>query len=149
MRAYYYLLFRLYNFFDKREKQNVLFNVTVASTIIIYVGLFTIYIFLEYLDILVIFQNKYFVIPIMVGLSLINYYVFVRHKYFLTNHLRSGLKNDLFLITCVLLIIGSYIIIANKNRAKLEEQRLPNAKLEKVEKPHSLEGKIRKWITDK
>ena len=148
MSVYNYLLFRLYTFYDKKEKDSVLFSVTAASTVIVYISLFTIYALFDYLNIVKMFPNKYYVIPIMIGLGFLNYYVFVRNKRFLTYDFKKSLGKDLMLIIGLLLILTSFIIIANKNRAKIKKQNL-NSNFEKVEKRPSLEGKIRKWFDDK
>ena len=144
MRAYYYLLFRLYHYFeryfDNQDKEVTILRVTATSTVIVYIGLFTIALYFDYYDywdLIVIFPNIYFQIPIVVAMGLINYYFFVRHKYFLSINLKEGLKNDLFLITSILIGLISFVYIMEKDTAKMDKQKLQNAIIENVQTPNS------------
>lgn len=154
MKAYHFLLFTIYRFYTDRMKEEsvLLFSVTVASTVIIYVGLFTIYAFANYVNLIPMFPNKFYVVGAMTVIGLLNYYFIIRHKKFLSYNFKKDVKGGFLIIAYIVLTAVAFIIVANLNRDKLEKQRLANpvkteeVQIKKDEKPKSLEGRIRKWF---
>ena len=124
MKIYYYLLYRIYSFYvdKKNEKSTVLFSVTAVSTLIIYFLFFNIYLFLDYLDIVRMFSNKYYVVFYMFLLGLFNYYFFIKQKIFLGYNFKKDYKGGLLIILFALLLIVLFILIANLNRTKIFNQ---------------------------
>jgi len=148
MKLYNYLLFCLYNFYAYRlkEKSGHLISVTIFSTVIIYINLFTVYVFMNYLELLPMFPNKYFVIVIMISLGVVNYYFIVRHKKFLNQDFKRGIRGGIIVIVYLILTTIAFILVANLNRAKLEKQRLERTL--KTEQKPSLEEKVEKWFKE-
>ena len=124
MKIYYYLLYRIYSFYvdKKNEKSTVLFSVTAVSTLIIYFLFFNIYLFLDYLDIVRMFSNKYYVVFYMFLLGLFNYYFFIKQKIFLEYNFKKDYKVRLRSGLFALLLIVLFILIANLNRTKIFNQ---------------------------
>ncbi len=123
MRAYYYLLFRVYQFYitKPKEKSIILFNVSAISTIVVYLPLFTLYLFLNYIDLLPMVSSKNYVILIMVLLGVVNYYLLVRPKKFLDYDFKKDFKGGVLIVLFLLIMVISFILIANYNRAKIFE----------------------------
>lgn len=97
MNAYYYLLYRIYKYYANKPKENsiLLFSVTAFSTVVIYIGLFTIYLLLNYLGLAPMVTSKYYVIIIMLILGVINYYGFVKPKKYLQLNFKSDFKGGM------------------------------------------------------
>lgn len=123
MKAYYYLLFRIYQLYvDKpKEKSIIIFNVSAISAVIIYLPLFTFHLFLNYMDLLPMFSGKFHVILVMVLLGIVNYYLFIRPKKFLDYDFKKDFKGGVLIILFLLIVVISFILIANYNRAKIFE----------------------------
>jgi divalent metal cation (Fe/Co/Zn/Cd) transporter len=156
LKSYYYLLFRIYSYYEGRpnEKNIILFSVTAVSTVVGFAFLFTIYLFLDYLDVLPMLPNKYYVIGVMILLGVFNYILFVRQKKFLEYGFKKDVNGGLLIVAYIVLIAAIFITVANLNRAKLNKQRLANPvkteqlQKQKDDKPKSLEGRIRKWFEE-
>ena len=106
-----------------KEKYAVLFSITAASTVIVYLGLFTIYSFLDYLEIISMFSNKYYVVVLMISLGIINYILFIRSKKFLDYGFKKDIKGGVLILFYIFITAASFIAVANCNRAKIFEQQ--------------------------
>jgi len=146
--AYYYFLFRIFRFYKDKYKDNdkqAIFGVICVSTTCICFNLLTVYFFFNFFDILPMFSNKYLVIPIMVGIGIVNYLFFIKDKKFLKYGFIKDRKGTVKIIAYYVISLAIFIVIANFNRQKISSNRLPN---ENQPKKESLEGKIRRWFKD-
>lgn len=130
MKAYYYLLFRLYWFFRDSIKEGHKMSLITTSIFITMINLFIImalfgmfYFFrIEFSPSL----GKYYkviLIPSMFVLWLINYYYFIKPRNFLRKDFKKDKKGGLFIVFVFLLIGLLFVIGANKNREKIFKER--------------------------
>jgi purine-cytosine permease-like protein len=145
MKAYYYLLYRIYKFYTDqiKEKSGIMFSITAVSSVLIFFVLFTIYGFLNYLDLIPNFLDEKYVIIAMILIALVNYYFFIRKKRFLNYNFKKDFKGGASIVFFILVIAISYITVANFNRNKI----FSNKKIEQEGSKPSLEGRIRKWFS--
>ncbi len=151
MRAYNYLLFRLYRFYTDRikEKDIPLIYTSTISTILIYFNLNTIYSYLVYKDILKeLMPNKYYILIPMGAIWILNYLFFVKDIRFLECDFTKDLRGGILIIIYFLFTIYTTIVMANYNRDKIIKQNIKYPATEHVKQRPSLEGKIRKWWKD-
>jgi len=68
VKAYYYLLYRIYIFYTEKmkEEQVPLIYVASISTLLIFINLFTLFGALSYYDLIPMFPNKYYVIATII-----------------------------------------------------------------------------------
>lgn len=130
MRAYYYLLFRLYTTLSKPEKQNdektIIYLTVSTSTFIIYFSIIFVlsifdYIYPVFFDILV--PKKYFVIIYMLVIGLLNYWFFIRNKKFLRFNFKNDKKGGYAIILYIFVLGMVLVFFANKNREKIFKER--------------------------
>jgi hypothetical protein len=151
MRAYNYLLFRIYRFYTDRikEKDIPLIYTSSVSTILVYFNLNTIYSYLVYKDVVKeIIPNKFYALIPMVIIWVLNYFIFVRRARFLECNFRKDIRGGVFVIMYFLLTAALAINIANYSRSKITELRRNHPKVSQTKQKPSLEGKIRKWFND-
>ncbi|SMP27418.1 hypothetical protein SAMN06265346_110113 [Flavobacterium hercynium] len=137
MKAYYYLLFRLYsqlmnpkNGYDERTVINI---TTTTSTLIVYLSLLTILLFVDfyYFKILdLINQNSISVILNMFIIGIINYVYFIKDKKFLEKGFKTDKKGGYVIILFIVLNSMCLLYFANKNREKIFAER-EKARIEK------------------
>lgn len=138
MKAYYYLLFRLYsqlmnpkNGYDEITAINI---ITTTSTLIVYFSLLTILSFVDfyYFKILdLINQNSISVILNMFIIGIINYVYFIKDKKFLEKGFKTDKKGGYIIILFIVLNSICLVYFANKNREKIFTER-EKARIEKL-----------------
>jgi len=151
MRAYNYLLFRLYRFYTDRikEKDIPLIYTCTVSTALIYFNLNTVYSYLVYKDIVKeLMPNKFYALIPMGVIWILNYLFFVKGGRFLEYDFTKDIRGGILIIIYFLFTIITSIVVANYNRAKIIEQAQKYPTMEHVKQRPSLEGKIRKWWKD-
>ncbi len=152
MRLYYYLLFRIHQFYIKRPKEQslILFNITGISTIIVFLNIFSVYLLLYYLDFVPMLINKYLIVLGMFILGVLNYIYMIKPKKFLEHGFTEDRKGGFSILLYLIVTIVFFIVVANCNRAKIFKERKNSPSIEKInnKEPASLEGRIRKWFED-
>lgn len=108
MKAYYYLLYRIYSFYvnKMKEEQVPLVYVTSISTILIFINLFSIYGLLSYYNFILMLPNKYYVITSVFIIWILNYLLFVRDKKFLNYDFRKNNNGSVLIIIYFLLTVA-------------------------------------------
>lgn len=118
MKIYYYLLFRIYMFYAKREKHNHLQSTSFLSTVLISLNLITVFLTLNYLGLVQIVN------PIVIGFSMImlwmlNYYLIIRKEVFLNQDFEED-KNGGILVCCYIILSFLLVfIVAHLNRERI------------------------------
>ena len=128
MRAYYYLLFRIYTQLMKPKNENsersALIITTVHSMLLLIFCLITILFYLNYYQFLdVEIPNKSFMIFFMIILGLINYVFFIKDKKFMNYNFKTDKTGGYTIIGFIVLLALSFAFIANKNREKIFKER--------------------------
>ncbi|ESU20478.1 hypothetical protein FEDK69T_30010 [Flavobacterium enshiense DK69] len=129
MKFYYYLLFRIHKTLSKNknysEKDIVIFTSLISSIYILFLMLtiyFTIDVFYlhvtNYIDI-----NKLSFVFILLGISYLNYYFIIRNKKYLDHNFNEDKMGGYLIIASLGIIFTIFIIIANKNRERLNNDR--------------------------
>lgn len=152
MKAYYYFLFRIYRYYKDKQNENelqALFSVITVSTLIVSLTIFFFHGSLNYLGLLPIYSNKFYMILFMVIVGCINYYFFIRDKNFLNYNFQKDKKGGVYIITYIILLGVSLIILSNINRKKIFEERSKNPQTEQTKKPASLQSEIENWFKEK
>jgi hypothetical protein len=130
MRAYYYLLYRIYRFYSVKmnESDIPLIYVSAISTVLIGCNLFTIYSGLYLLGYVSLVSLKVFIITLGV-LWLLNHFFFVKGKQFLKYAFDTNIRGSVLIFGYIVLTIMIFILLANKNRERIFSER-DNAKME-------------------
>ncbi|MDN3694663.1 hypothetical protein QWZ06_21520 [Chryseobacterium tructae] len=147
MKAYYYLLFRIYRYYKDKQNENdfqAIFSAFAISTLIISLVLFFFHGLLNYFDLLPMYPNKFYMILFMVIIGFINYYFFVKDKRFLEYGFQKDKKGGVYIIITLIFLGISLLILSNVNREKIFGKKR-NPLIEQRESS-SLEGKIRRWF---
>jgi hypothetical protein len=147
-KAYYYFLFRIFRFYKDKYKYDdweALFLVVCISTTCIYFNLFSIYALANYFDLVPMFKNKYWVLPIMAIIAILNYYSFIRKKAFLECNFTKDKKGGWKVIIYFLITAAIAITIGYFNRQKIFAERKEKFPTEETVKQNSLESKLRDW----
>lgn len=148
MRAYNYLLYRIYTFYtDKiREKDIPLFYTSCVSTVLVYFNFMTVYSLLIYAGLFKdIIPGKYYALIPMGIIWILNYFTFVKGERFLGYNFKKDIKGGILIILYILLTAVSSITVTNYSREKIFRQQNEHPVSEQVKQKPSLEGKIRKW----
>ncbi|MGY5353467.1 hypothetical protein [Wenyingzhuangia sp. IMCC45467] len=123
MKAYYYLLFRIYKYFEGIEKKKNSFNISpkqhviVESTFILYIILISIITYLEYLNYIPKYNiSKIYIVLIMFIIGLINYLFFLKGEKYLKMGFKKDLNGGIVIVSFLLLILFLFLNIASKNR---------------------------------
>jgi len=151
MQPYNYLLFRIYKFYTNiiKEKDIPLFYTSCLSTALIFFNIYTLYTYLIYRGLFIdIMPNKYYVIVPIFIIWFLNYLILVRPQRFLEYDFEMNFKGGVVVIIYLLFTIFAFIIVANLNRAKIENQKQNHVVVSPIQQKPSLEGKIRKWLND-
>jgi amino acid transporter len=152
MKVYYYLLYRIYNYYLNDRNSNIgnaLFRTNAFSTIVVFFIILAIYLFLNYLDFVPIIESKFYALLVALLLGVVNYYLFIKPKKFLYQHFKKDFNGGVAIVIFLLVVLSSFIIVANFNREKIFKTRPEIEKTVPTEAKPSLEGKIRKWLKDK
>lgn len=154
MRGLYYVVFRIFRFaIDKGvDRETPFFYTSLAVTLLVGFNIYTIYILLNYLnlirDITEVLPNKFYIlIPVFILWNFI-YFGIAKPKRFLSYNFEKTKKGGFAVVGYIILTALTFVLVANLNRARLQQERLANpVKTEEVqEKKPSLESKIRKWF---
>jgi len=105
-----------------KEKYFISFSVVTVSTVVISIGLYTIYLYLDFIEIVPMFSNKFYVIPIMLSLGVFNFYFFIKPMKFLELNFKKDTKGGILVILFLLFITLTYVLVANKNRLKINKE---------------------------
>lgn len=125
MKAYHYLLFRIYMFYKDtmKEGSNLLLTTSFVSTVMISINLITIYFYFNYKDLLSAIPNKYYIIGFMILIWGINYFFIIKKEDFLKRNFNKDKKEGTLVIVYIILTAFFAIVAANYNREKIFEQR--------------------------
>jgi len=147
MKSYYYLLYRIYCFYRDtlKDKSNILFSVTVVSSLILYLIILMIYTLFDYFYSFRIFGNT-IIILFMVSLGMINYFIFIRQKRFLKFNFKKDIRGGVIIVLFIIIISTLFIIVANYNRAKISKQKSQLQLNDQIEIKPSSEDTVRRWF---
>lgn len=125
MKAYYYLLFRIYMFYKEtiKEKANFSLSASFVTTVLISVNLISIYFLFFYLNMLVEIPNKFYIIIFMVLLWIFNYFFIIKKEKFLNYNFQKDKKGGYVIVIYIILTAVFAIMIANKNRERIFKER--------------------------
>jgi len=129
MKRYYYLLFRMYNHYINTDKKNIsetLYSIVIASTVLIYMILFTVFAYIDFFCFKIIDQilpNNSSVIAFMAIIGFLNYWFFIKDKKFLNYNFKTDKKGGYAIIGFMVLLACIFIFIVNKNREKIFAER--------------------------
>lgn len=152
MKAYYYFLFRIYRYYKDKQNENELqaiFSVITVSTLIASLTIFFFHGSLNYLGILPMYSNKFYMILFMIIVGFINYYFFIRDKNFLNYDFQKDKKGGVYIILYIILLGILLFVLSNINREKIFEERKKNPQTEQTQKPASLQSEIENWFKEK
>lgn len=145
MKAYYYLLFRIYRLYKDKNKETdsqALFSATAVSTTILCFNLITIYFLLNYFGLLPIVTNKLIMVLFMVTVGCINHYFFVRERTFLNYCFKKDNKRGFLIVAYIIFSFIVVFIVGHFNRERIFKENV--GKISNEPRKESLEGKIRK-----
>ncbi len=115
-----------------KEKYSISFSVLTVSTVVVFIGLYTIYLYLGFIEIVPMFSNKFYVIPIMLSLGFFNFYFFIKPMEFLELNFKKDTKGGILVILFLLFITLTYVLAANKNRLKIIKEVSFKVEIENV-----------------
>ncbi len=147
MKAYYYLLFRIYRLYKDKNKESdnqALYSSTAVSTTILCFNLITIYLLVNYFGLIPIVTNKLIMVLFMVTVGCINHYFFVRERKFLNCDFQKDRKGGFLIVAYIIFTLILVLIVGQYNREKIFQERA--GKISTEPRKESLEGKIRKWF---
>ena len=130
MKAYYYLLFRLYNNLSDPKKQNsektIFYLITSTSTFLLCFSTLTIMLFIDFYFFKIlnyILPNKSITVLYMGVIGFLNYWFFIIDRNFLNYNFKSDKKGGYAIIGFIIFLALSFVFIANKNREKIFKER--------------------------
>ncbi|OWP82983.1 hypothetical protein BWK59_12965 [Flavobacterium davisii] len=129
MKFYYYLIFRIYNYYrkDYGESEGLsLYSTTLVSTLLIYLLAYVAFAYFDFYFIRIldkIVTGKPSVIILMVIIGVLNYFLFVKNKKYLNYNFKADKKGGYAIIGFIVLLAMSFVFIANKNRDKIFKER--------------------------
>jgi hypothetical protein len=130
MKAYYYLLFRLYvqlmNPKNENDERTVVYLTTSTSTFLLCFLMLTIILFIDFYFFKIlnqIFLNKSITILCMIVVGFFNYWFFIKGKKFLNYNFKTDKKGGYAVIGFIAILALSFVFIANKNRDKVFKER--------------------------
>lgn len=150
MRAYNYFLFRIYVFFRDvvREKNDtIFFKITVFSSVFIFINVFTLSAIITNYHIDNILPNKYYIVPYMMAIFGLNYYLFIKRRSFLDYNFKTDRKGGLLVIIYMIFTVTSFILVANENRSRIEQKHPETIETDTTR--GSLEKDIEDWFKKK
>jgi len=137
MKAYYYLLFRIYNYYTEKGKESqkvAIMRTLLVSILFIYMVLFTSLPYIDFYSFRIIDQilpNNSSVIAFMAIIGFLNYWFFIKDKKFLNYNFKTYKKGGYAIIGFMVLLACIFIFIVNKNREKISKQQ-ERARIEKL-----------------
>ncbi|NQX41293.1 hypothetical protein HQN84_20755 [Pedobacter steynii] len=129
-----------------KEKDIPLIYVTSISTVLIGFNFFTIYSFLVYRSFFRdIIPGKYYVLVPVGIIWILNYFAFVKRKRFLEYNFKKDLRGGMLIILYIFITAVLLVIVADKNRKKIADQKRQHPTTRQQKPKPSLEGRIKKW----
>lgn len=118
MKIYYYLLYRLYFFYTNTlgKDDQPLLTTSIMATLLIWFNFLTIYGVLRIYSLIPKIDNYFLYLLFMMLVLLINYFL-IRGKRFLYYNFKRGQLGGLLVLFYTILTIGTFLYVANKNRA--------------------------------
>ena len=129
MRIYNYLLFRLYDYYNRVRNEDTglsLYFTVTASTLIICFTLYTTFVYIDYYfltSLKFIITGKASVVFLMGIIGFVNYWFFIRERKFVNYNFKTDKKGGFVIIGFIAILALSFVFIANKNREKIFEER--------------------------
>jgi hypothetical protein len=102
-----------------KEKRFLTFSTSLISTLLIVINIMSIYYIFVYNDIFVKFPNKYYAIPLFVGIWSINYFAIVRQETFLQLNFKKDLFGGYIIIGIIILTLLLLICVGNIYRSTI------------------------------
>lgn len=121
MKAYYYLLFRIYMFYKDtmKEKNLLIFTTSVITTVIITINLMSIYYLFVLNNVFPELPNKYYAIGCGILICFLNYFFIVKNKKFLNYNFQKDKIGGAVVVGFVVLTAIVFITIGNIYRSKM------------------------------
>ena len=129
MRVYNYLLFRLYDYYNRVRKEDAglsLYFTVTASTLLIYFFLYTAFAYVDFYSIKFlnkIVTGKASVVFLMGIIGFANYWFFIRERKFVNYNFKTDKKGGYAIIGFIVFLALMFVLIANKNREKIFKER--------------------------
>ena len=136
MKAYYYLLFRIYSILTvsyKNEYKTINYLLTSTSTLIVY---FTIVTVISIIDFYVInfyntlIPNSISVVTYMIVIGIISYFFIIKKKKFLKYNFKNDRRGGYLICVYLIFIAILLLFFANKNRERIIKEK----EIKKIEK---------------
>ena len=147
MKAYYYLLFRIYRLYKDKNKESdaqALFSATAVSTVIVSFIFLFLYGVANYFGFIPIVTNKLTLVFFTIAVGCINYYLFVRGRKFMDFCFQKDKRGGFLIVSFIIILSILFITLANINRDRIFNERA--GEISNKPRKESLEGKIRKWF---
>lgn len=121
MRAYYYLLYRLYTFYTitLNKSDQPLTNVSIVSSLLIWFNFIWIYGVFQLFGIFPQYSNYTIYAIILTALWLTNHFLLVKNEYFLKCNFKRDRAGGIGVVLFITLTITAFIITANENRERV------------------------------
>ncbi|KYH04739.1 hypothetical protein REB14_08535 [Chryseobacterium sp. ES2] len=152
MKAYYYLLFRIYRYYKDKQNENefeALFSATAVSTTLISINVITLIGLVGFFyNIQLIPSTKYIVLGILLT-GILNHLLFVRAQKFLNYNFQKDKKGGVLIIAYIIISASFTFIVGNYNRKKIFEERKKNYPADQTGRPQSLQSEIENWFKEK
>ena len=129
MRLYNYLLFRLYDYYNRVRKEDAvlsLYFTVTASTLLIYLFLYTAFAYVDFYSLKFlnkIVTGKTSVVCLMGIIGFLNYWFLIKPKKFLNHNFKTDKKGGYVIVGFIVLLALMFVLIANKNREKIFKER--------------------------
>lgn len=129
MKEYYYLLYRIYNYYLEKGKEEAWVSISrtsLVSTLLIYFVLYTGFAYVDFYSVKFlnkIVTGKLSVIILMAIIGFLNYWFFIKDKKFLNYNFKTDKKGGYAIIGFIVLLALAFVFIANKNREKIFKER--------------------------
>ncbi len=129
MRAYYYLLFRIFKYYTEKGKESdkvAIIRAVLSTSLLIYFTIYTILIYFDnyFFEISnIILPNKGLILLYLFLLGFLNYWFFIKDRKFLNYNFKSDKKGGYAIIGFIIFLALSFVFIAIKNREKIFNER--------------------------
>ncbi|MEI7509924.1 MAG: hypothetical protein WCJ62_10730 [Flavobacterium sp.] len=130
MKNYYYLLFRVYTYYYKRDKNDgnlALFTTTLISSLLIlfliFSGILFVNVFFNETFLISLIPNKFWMIFYLLIIISLNYILFIKKKEFLNLNFINDKRGGYIIIYSIIILALIFVFIANKNRDKIFKER--------------------------
>ncbi|KQO32742.1 hypothetical protein ASF10_19995 [Flavobacterium sp. Leaf82] len=116
MKTYYYLLFRIYKFYEKNENANFTLSASFVSTVLLAVNLITIFLFLNFYDIVTFIPDIKYLITSLICLWAFNYFFIVKKERFLEQNFEKDKTGGMCVVLYIILTFTFAFLMAKFNR---------------------------------